>query len=454
VTTGRVPTRSRRARRQIGRFVRAWQSRFRRGTSSALASAVVWQTPLRGIRGVLGRCGPLRLVHGRTRSAVLSRRVERVDIGRLLLGGENGLSAREYARSTGDPMRPSTRVVDGPHMELLRHFAADGPRLLSSEALLRSAYVRNGSACIDATGHFFGARDEAGVLEVARDFLATAGGAPPTARPGRSAIGGPVRVRRIRRSDCFEVLDGHHRIALAAHAGLSDLDVALERGTVTTPVQDLMRTLSWTAGRRELYQPLPAPELAQAWTLIRQCTDRLQLMVDFMEWRDLAVPGSSYLDVGACYGWFVAEMAQRGFDARGLELDPNAARLGALAFGLDPGVIAVGDGPEMLRGLERPADVVSCFSMLHHFVLGAGSCSAEELIELLDRVTGRVLFLDTGEAHEAWFRDLLPVWSSEFIGEWLTAHTTFKRVVALGTDRDSVPPFQDNYGRTLFACTR
>ena len=129
-------------------------------------------------------------------------------------------------------------------------------------------------------------------------------------------------------------------------------------------------------------------------------------------------------------------------------------KLGALAYGLPPDAVTVAEGADFLRALERPVDVVSCFSVLHHFVLGAGSCSAEELIELLDHATGRVLLLDTGEAHEAWFRELLPAWSSEFVGEWLSAHTTFRDVVALGTDRDDVPPFEENYGRTLFACVR
>jgi 2-polyprenyl-3-methyl-5-hydroxy-6-metoxy-1,4-benzoquinol methylase len=177
-------------------------------------------------------------------------------------------------------------------------------------------------------------------------------------------------------------------------------------------------------------------------------------MLDFLDWRELADPGGTYLDVGACFGWFVDQMAQRGFDARGIELDPNAANLGAHAYGLDPHAISVAEGADFLRGLDRPVDVVSCFSVLHHFVLGTGSCSAEELIELLDQSTGKVLFLDTGQAHEAWFKDLLPAWTSEFVGEWLSAHTTFRDVVALGTDCDAVAPYADNYGRTLFACVR
>jgi 2-polyprenyl-3-methyl-5-hydroxy-6-metoxy-1,4-benzoquinol methylase len=165
------------------------------------------------------------------------------------------------------------------------------------------------------------------------------------------------------------------------------------------------------------------------------------------------ITSTTYLDVGSCYGWYVAQMLVRGFDARGIELDPKAVRLGEVAYGLDTRRIEVGECSELLRTTDRH-DVVSCFSVLHHFAMGAGPCSAEELARLLDRVTGRVLFFDTGQSHEAWFRDLLPAWNIEYIVEWLRSHTTFRRVMALGVDHDDVEPFADNYGRMLFACVR
>jgi 2-polyprenyl-3-methyl-5-hydroxy-6-metoxy-1,4-benzoquinol methylase len=344
--------------------------------------------------------------------------------------------------------------VDGPHVDLLRRFDAERQDLLASAVLRNTAYVRNGMACVTATGDYFGAHDEEGVLAVAREFLAIADGERPSSRPGRSAVGEPVRVRRIRHSDCFQVIDGQHRLALAVRAGIADVDVAVEPGATTTPLQDLVSSLSWTSGRRELYQPVDAPELANDWTLVRRCTDRLELMLDWLDGMGVGESGSTFLDIGACYGWFVAEMARRGFDARGVELDPNAIRLGEAAYGLESGQLTVGECSQFLRDMDKKFDVVSCFSVLHHFALGVGPCSAEDLIDLLDRVTGTVLFLDTGEAHEAWFRDLLPAWNTEHIAEWLHRSTTFREVVALGTDQDAVPPFEDNYGRTLFACLR
>jgi hypothetical protein len=92
--------------------------------------------------------------------------------------------------------------------------------------------------------------------------------------------------------------------------------------------------------------------------------------------------------------------------------------------------------------------------MLHHFVLGRTPHTAETLISLLDQATSDVLFLDTGERHESWFRLVLPEWSPAFARQWILDHTSFESVRILGTDRDNAAPFAGKYGRTLFACTR
>ncbi len=388
------------------------------------------------------------------RRRTLAGRCTVVPTDRLLLGGVNRLSAHEYARLAHEPLWPSTRVLDGPHVDLLRR-ALGRPTVPDAE-LLESAYVAHARTSIALTGDYFGAHSDAEVLGVARDFLAAAGGAAPTARPGRSPIGDPVRVKRVRHSDCYQVVDGHHRIAVAIVGGGTEVEVevAVERAKVLTPLQEIVERLSWTSGRRELYQPVPAPELERAWTLVRRCTDRLDLMNSALDARADIPRRASYLDVGSCYGWYVSEMGARGFDARGVELDPEAILLGETVYGLTPGSVVQGECSAYLSTLDARFDVVSCFSVLHHFALGNGPCSAEELLTRLDRATGRVLFFDTGEAHEAWFRDLLPEWTPEFIAAWLREHSSFREVIALGTDADAVGSFADNYGRTLFCCSR
>ncbi len=291
---------------------------------------------------------------------------------------------------------------------------------------------------------------------------ATGGGGPAgrfagTPQPGQSGPRDPVLVAPVRDSDCYQVLDGHHRLALLAHHGATTARVKVKRLPVTTPLQDLLTQMSWIGGRKELYQPVSAPELARSWTTVRRCTDRLELMSRCLVEHDVDATGRSYLDVASCYGWFVREMSRRGFAARGIERDPLAPRLGAAVYGLDPGQISVGDAVEFLRDAERRSerwDVVSCFSLLHHFVLGRASTSAEDLVRLLDAATARVLFLDTGQEHEAWFAHTLAGWDTARVGDFLREHSTFDLVLDLGADQDDVPPYAGNYGRHLFACVR
>jgi hypothetical protein len=162
----------------------------------------------------------------------------------------------------------------------------------------------------------------------------------------------------------------------------------------------------------------------------------------------------SYLDVASCYGWFVSAMGDLGYECHGIELDPLASPLGQAAYGLRPEQITIGNCVNVMRDTSQRWDVVSCFSLLHHCVLGRTDATPAQLMELLDKVTGRVLFLDSGQSHEAWFRKTMPDWSTERLMAFLQDATQFARVIDLGPDADAVPPYEDNYGRHLFACIR
>ncbi|MFC0036746.1 ParB N-terminal domain-containing protein [Actinomadura rayongensis] len=388
-------------------------------------------------------------------SAVLRRpwRVP-VRLDRLLVGAQGGWTAREFAERTDDLLWPSTPFLDGPHVGLLR--LADERGELTDEEILASGYGALGLRCVAAGGNYFGAGDEAGVVAAARAFIARyRGESAPDAgpRPQQSGPQDPVLVAPVRGSDYYQILDGHHRLAIAAMGGATGAHVVAKWLPVTTPLQDLLLRMSWLDGTHELYQPIDAPELRDGWTTVRQCTDRLAKMRTFLAER--GVTGGRYVDVASCYGWFVAQMAADGFAAEGIERDPLAVPLGKAVYGLPAGAISTGDCVEFLGGRDAGAfDVVSCFSLLHHFVLGRGSVDEKELIRLLDRATGRVLFFDTGQDNEAWFAESLRGWDPAHVARFLRENTTFDEIVDLGPDDDARPPYEDNYKRHLFACVR
>jgi hypothetical protein len=319
---------------------------------------------------------PLSVRHKASRTLLRLPWETRVPIDSLLLGGQNGWTARQFAERTGNLLWPSTRVVDGPHPTMLR-LAQQRGDALSDEEILASPYGRFALRCIELDGGFFWATDPARVVDVARAFVARFHGAQPQVRlANQSGPDDQVLVARVRGSDCFQVLDGHHRVAIEIARGQSSMRVALRWTPVTTPLQDLLRRMSWLEGTRALYQPVDAPELGRGWITVRRCTDRLDKMRAFLAERRLLPPVTvSYLDVASCYGWFVGQMRDLGYVANGMERDPLAIPLGQAVYGLDPSAVLAGDCVELLRSADRTWSVVSCFSLLHHFVLGRGSTS-------------------------------------------------------------------------------
>lgn len=385
---------------------------------------------------------------GGGRRAVVSRH-------KLLLGGWNGMSGFDFALRAQKWLDPSTRLEDSFYVDLLSSYDRGGEAALTDDAIRASGYYQRIALAAALSGHYRGVSDPNELVGVAKEYVDRYRGRAVPYRPGRSRQGSLPRARRVWGSDCYTALDGHHRLAIAMHQGAEDLEVMVAPGTTTTYLQKVLLDMAWLDGSRRLYQPVPFPEV-QSWPVMRRCDDRLAMMTAYLERAGLCPTTQelTYLDVGCCYGWFVAQMTARGFRSRGIEMDPLAAELAPLAHGLEPAQVEIGDCISLLADPGWSADVVSCFSVLHHFVLGRGSSDAGTLARLLSERTGKVLFLDTGQAHETWFRWVLPEWTPSHVVSWVLEHTSFTEAEALGTDRDGHGPFAGRFGRTLFAFSK
>jgi len=203
--------------------------------------------------------------------------------------------------------------------------------------------------------------------------------------------------------------------------------------------------MNWIDGDDAMYQPLPVPELGH-WTVVRQCSDRASMMQ-----RELKNCGqvATYLDVACSYGWFLAWAESFDLAATGIEVDPLAPVLAREAFGLDPKQIVVGDALSVLEKADSTWDVVSCFSLLHHFA-SENPALAQRLAASLGRVTERVLFLDTGSSLESWFSTNQALEEDAQV-ELVMEGGGFSRCERLGRDQDSQGRTDGNYGRMLVA---
>jgi 2-polyprenyl-3-methyl-5-hydroxy-6-metoxy-1,4-benzoquinol methylase len=379
--------------------------------------------------------------------------VKKIPVANILMGGEGGCFGASFARLTGDLIRPSTPVTLGPHAAFLSEYVNLGEDIFSPERFVLTSYWANAQRCIQMQGHYFSFRTVDRVIELARHFAHMLNRERVTySAPRNTRRRMPVTVRRIKFSDCYEVVDGNHRLALAAFCGDAHHPcVVLTSEPMLTPIQQMIMDSSWTEGAFCLYQPVDLPEFS-SWPVVRRCADRLLMMRAFLE--QLGLRPESYLDVCSSYGWFVHKMSKQGCEAFGVDRDASAVAVGILAYALNPSAIAIEDVCTFLTRDARKYDVVSCFSILHHFALGKGAISPVEFIRLVDGVTGRVLFIDTGQAHEEWFKDTLKEWTAEHIVGWLRKHTSFDSIHVLGRDRDNQGIYRKQYGRHLFACVR
>jgi hypothetical protein len=378
-----------------------------------------------------------------------------VDLEQVLVGGQGGVSARAFASKADWPWWPSTTLADSPHHKLARGIMDGGQS--TGELVVATGYQALAKKVIEVRGNFFGVTHLDGLEENAvRRFDALLGGQGSTSTgTGQSTPGSLPVVRPIRRSPCYQVIDGHHRLAAELANGRSSAVVRVLRSPVSTPLQEHLLRMSWLEGRPLIYQPLPQAEV-QSWNLVRSCQDRRDAMETVIR-RELGeVTGLRYLDVASCYGWFLAEMESLGMLVTGIERDVHGPVIGEIGYGITrdhvvtDDVFAAIDGP-----LARQRwDVVSCFSLAHHFLLNDDFPGFVRLLRLLDSVTTGVLFFEMGEGHEGWFRARLAGWHPERIESELREHTTFERIEALRTDDDGVGRYEGNYGRTLFACVR
>ncbi len=386
-----------------------------------------------------------------------------VSLDRLLCGGEQGLSAAQYARHTGNLLRGSTPVSGSPHVLFLEQHKSIGDQIFLPENLEKTGYYEHAVESINTVGEFLQCTHEDQIEALARQFVQLSKGELPQDEYARThhfrAPGSLVYVRPINHSNCFEVVDGLHQLAIAHVGGGKEYKVFVMPPAVLTPLQELVLDSAYCRGNLELYQPISSPEFSDEWATIRGCEDRFGLMKKFLEEQQLMPPNcGTSLDLAFSYGWFVKAFSDLGFQARGGgEIDWASCEVGKRVYGLRGEQLT---RSELVRFLEQDTgryDVVSCLSILHHFIIGLpyrARISAEEMIRLVDEKTNKVLFLDTGQSHELWFKESLAGWNEDYIEEWVRANTSFKRIYRLGKDNDDVPPFESCYGRTLFACMR
>jgi SAM-dependent methyltransferase len=384
-----------------------------------------------------------------------------VELEKCLMAGEGGLDCLQFAEQIGDLPRASKTIPNSPHYRLLREYQQHGDQLLDADRLAQTEYVANAKLCMQIDGNYFGATSLTGLLDQARSFIALYNAIrmnrefPCTPNYDRwHSVAGTLPVVRATLTDgVVQVRDGQHRLAIEYALGRKVARVMCLPAKAS-PLQTLVLSVSQTSGRRELYQEVNSVEFDESWHVVRRCSSRMEMMLKLFKDEGMDPSELSVLDLPCSYGWFVAEYGRLGAKALGVERDPVAAKIGAIAYGITPQQVEISDIESFLASNTRRFDVVMFLSILHHYVLGLQKLTAKEILSRIDRITGRCLILDSGESHEEWYAKDMPEWNPEYIAEFIRQNTSFRRVIALGKDQDNRGIYKQNYGRTLFACFR
>ncbi len=376
----------------------------------------------------------------------------KINLDNILWGGEQGIPANVYTFRTGNFKRSSTLLKDCPHVKLLKLYEEKGEGLFASELYKETDYYNNICECIQQCGNYFNITDPEDAVRQIKRFIAHYEGREEPRVHQQSDEQDPL-VAKNAFSDHYEVIDGIHRLAIAYMKGLNEMECRLSEQQTVTFLQELVIGNKWTPGQQLLYQPIDGPEFDQ-FTLVRKCTDRLEMMQRLIQEREWEMSGKKYLDLGCSYGYFMAGMEAEGMKSYGVDNCPNSILLAQICYNQPKERLLCLSLENFFEMNEETYEVVSLLSVLHHFMLNRGQITAEELIRNVDTITGRVLFLDSGQNHEEWFKDSLPELDETALVKWLKEHTSFDEVIALGKDTDNVGVYSPNYQRSLIACIR
>jgi hypothetical protein len=399
---------------------------------------------------------PIRtLLHAAARFELPPPEIREIPVQKILLGGEGDLRAKQYSYLTGHLLRPSTRASSGPHATFLADYERLGERIFDPDIFETTSYYTNARDCIRVFGDYFpySASPDRIVLTAKRFALQFEGkSVAHLPAEGHSREGEVIKVFTIRDSDCYELMQGNHRVAFAARRNQKLITANVHFQANHTPLQEMVLNVAWESGAKELYQPLGLPEFERSWILLRDCEARFDKMLRFLRVRQLCADHvDRIVDIGSYYGWFVSRFAAAGYNAHGIERDRQAIRIGELVYGNLEGRVLWDDAPTALNEAAMPSDVVCCLSVMHHYVMGKYSTSADEFLKLLNGRTRKVLFFEMGEEHEQWFAQSLAGWNKEFIKNWIIKNTDFKIAHELGRDSDNKGRYRNNFGRMLFA---
>jgi hypothetical protein len=127
-------------------------------------------------------------------------------------------------------------MTASPYVGFIQGILEDEARLEDDGYLEQSGYYRMADRCIAAAGHFMGARNGQELRQWMRDFFAQFrqiqngedNSLELSTREGHSRKDARITLQKLSKSEAFEVVDGHHRIAIHHVLGREEVSAVVQ----------------------------------------------------------------------------------------------------------------------------------------------------------------------------------------------------------------------------------
>jgi glycosyltransferase involved in cell wall biosynthesis/SAM-dependent methyltransferase len=231
----------------------------------------------------------------------------------------------------------------------------------------------------------------------------------------------------------YQVVDGHHRLAIAWFLGRRRARVTV-LPPMPTELQLLVLAAEDNGGRRQLRQPIDRPEFDHSWPVEVACQERLAAMFGYLEGRTSVDHRLAVLDLGCSYGWFVSRFAAAGCRALGVDAGPAVLKIARLAFGLRVEHLAQSAPPEFVARCERAFDVVLVSGGLRARGAEGDTRDLTTFLERVDSITGSCLFVDAARLEELRSPGAARRPDPAALVSLIKASTSFRDVTVLGDE--------------------
>ncbi len=373
------------------------------------------------------------------------RNILKIEIDKILVGDIHGISSYDWYELTGDDSRLEERIIDSSYYEL---FSKINNGKFSVEEIKEYRYFETAKICMEKFGSYCGCKNEEQLIKYIADLE---GFFFDYKKKSEGKVELFVTANHIKDADLYEIVDGHHRVAMDAVLGKKYI-YAFVVGSAFSGLQKKLFHVSMT-NKKELYQPIEKISV-QKWPTIRNCQDRFEMLGNFLKISENDLSKLTLVDIACSYGYFVNKFRDLGIRTKGVEIDKNSIEIGKMSYGLSDDDYINSSLQNYFHNTKDQYDIVCFFSILHHFGInkdfGGGGLDIKDLIGHIDKMTKKYLFLDSGQNHEYWFKNSLSQWDDEYIANLILQNSSFKSFEKLGVDNDNVGKYSGNYNRTLF----